>query len=58
MEKLIVDKNKRKVIDSIFEHDTPNGKCYSIHFTDSDETIWCDNIDEVYIEIDKHFQWR
>lgn len=56
MNKLIIDKNKRKVIDSVFEYDTPNGKCYSIHFTDSDETVWCDNIDEVYIEIKKHFE--
>lgn len=55
MNKIVLDKRKRKIIDSIFEHDTPNGKCYSIHFVDSDETIWCDTIDEIYIEINKHF---
>ena len=58
MDKIVLDRNKRKLIDSIFEHDTDSGKCYSIHFFDTDETVWCDNISEVYVEIEKHVKSR
>ena len=58
MGKIVLDRNKRKIIDSIFEYDTPNGKCYSIRFFDIDETVWCDNISEVYVEIEKHMKSR
>lgn len=58
MNKIALDRNKRKLIDSIFEHDTSGGKCYSIHFADTDETVWCDDICEVYVEIEKHMKSR
>lgn len=56
MGKIILERSKRKIIDSIFEHDTPDGKCYSIHFTDSEETVWCENTSEVYAAIQKHMK--
>lgn len=57
MDKLVLDRKKRKVIESIFEHETPNGeKCYSIHFVDSEDTVWCDDIFGVYIEIEKYIK--
>lgn len=57
MGKIVLEKKKRKIIESIFEHDTLNGeKCYSIHFTNSEETVWCDSISEVYVEIEKHMK--
>ena len=58
MDKIVLDKNKKKLIDSIFEHYTDSGKCYSIHFTDTDDVVWCDDICEVYVEIEKHVKSR
>lgn len=55
MGKIVLEKSKRKIIDSIFEHDIQDvGKCYSIHFVDSEETIWCNNISEIYMAIEQH----
>ena len=56
MSKFVIDKNKRKIIESIYEWETSNGKCYSIRFTNSDETVWCDNISDIYIAIEKNIQ--
>lgn len=56
MEKIILERNKRKIIDSIFEHDTPSGKIYSIHFTDSEETVWCEDYSSIFVEIEKHIK--
>ena len=58
MNKMVLDRNKRNLIDSIFEHDTDSGKCYSIHFTDTDDVVWCDEIRENYVEIEKHMKLR
>lgn len=56
MGKILLTKEKRKIVESIFEYELPNGKCYSINFTDSEETVWCDSISEIYIEIEKHIK--
>ena len=58
MNKIVLDRNKRNFIDSIFEHDTDSGKCYLIHFTDTDDVVWCDEIREIYVEIEKHMKLR
>ena len=54
MGKILLEKSKRKIVESIFEYDTENGKCYSIHFTDSEEAVWCENVSDIYIAIEKH----
>lgn len=30
------------------------GNCYSINFVDSDETVWCDSISEIYMAIEQY----
>lgn len=55
--KLVLDKTKRKLIDSIFVWDLEDGSnCYSIHFVNDDETVWIDSISDIYMAIEERMK--
>lgn len=53
MNGILLTKERRKMVDKIFEHPVDDGCCYSVYLKKHDETIWCDNKWDIYFAIDK-----
>lgn len=47
-------KERAAKVESIFEHPTDSGNCYSVYLKGVDECFWCDTVSEIYRVIDKH----
>lgn len=47
-------KERAAKIESIFEHPTSKGKCYSVYLNTTDECFWCNTVSEIYRVIDEH----
>lgn len=56
MKNLLLTKARKDIVDKIFIHETPFGDNYSIYFTDSDATVWCSTISEIYLVIYEHLK--
>ena len=47
-------KERAAKVESIFEHPTDSGNCYSVYLKGVDECFWCDTVSEIYRVIDEH----
>ena len=47
-------KERAAKVESIFEHPTPKGKCYSVYLNTTDECFWCNTVSEFIRVIDEH----
>ena len=47
-------KERAAKVESIFEHPTDSGNCYSVYLKGVDECFWCDTASEIYRVIDEH----
>ena len=47
-------KERAAKVESIFEHPTQAGNCYSVYLKGMDECFWCDTVSEIYRVIDEH----
>ncbi len=50
MQKIILQRKDKKLIDNIFEHP---GNIFSVHFTGYEDTVWCKSISEIYIALEQ-----
>lgn len=50
MQKIILQRKDKKLIDNIFEH--PDN-IFSVHFTGYEGTVWCKSISEIYIALEQ-----
>lgn len=50
MQKIMLQRKDRKLIDNIFEHP---GNIFSVHFVGYGDTVWCKSVSEIYIALEK-----
>lgn len=50
MSKIILQKQDRKLIESIFEY---HGNVFSVKFTNYEDTVWCKSISEIYLALEQ-----
>lgn len=50
---ILLTKERAAKVESIFEHPTSKGKCYSVYLNTTDECFWCNAVSEIYRVIDE-----
>lgn len=50
MQKIILQRKDKKLIDNIFEYP---GSIFSVHFVEYEDTVWCKSISEIYMALEQ-----
>ena len=50
MQKIVLQRQDKKLIESIFEHP---GNIFSVHFVGYKDTVWCKSISEIYMALEQ-----
>lgn len=53
MKGILLTRERRKMVDKIFEHSVDDGCHFSVYLKGCDEVFWCDDKWGVYLAIDK-----